>query len=94
MGFILDLGPTDVAGLLNASQSMLRGPPASKFIGLFIKNSNFQVSPCDPLDQNLQGWSLGICILPPPPVTLTHSRAIGALVLGGGGEGRHREELI
>ena len=67
MGFILDLGPTDVAGLLNASQSMLRGPPASKFIGLFIKNSNFQVSPCDPLDQNLQGWSLGTCILTPSP---------------------------
>ena len=82
MGFILDLGPTDVAGLLNASQSMLRGPPASKFIGLFIKNSNFQVSPCDPLDQNLQGWSLGMCFLTPPLVTLIHSRATGALVMG------------
>ena len=38
----------------------------------------------DPLDQNLQDWSLGICIIPDPlpPVTQSHSRATGALVLG------------
>ena len=46
---------------------------------------------CDTLDQNVQGWSLGICIITPPLVTLIHNRASGALVMGWGECG---EELI
>ena len=39
---------------------------------------------------DLWGWSPGLCILPPPLVTLTHSRATGALVIGMGGRGAWR----
>ena len=39
----------------------------------------------DPLDQNLQDWSLGICIITPPLVTLIHSRVVVTLVMREGG---------
>lgn len=61
---------------------MLRGPLHLNSLTVY-KKFKFQVSPCDPLDQNLQGWSLGTCILTPSLVTLIHSRAT---VYGSGGE--------
>ena len=54
-----------MAGLLNASQNVLRGPPAWDW----------------DVGSDLWGWSLGLCILTPSLVTLIHSRATGALVM-------------
>ena len=51
-------------------------------LGCLIKMQIPRPPLCDLLDQNLQGWSLGMCFLTPPLVTLIHSRATGALVLG------------
>ena len=50
-----------------------------------------QRTPCIPVHwdwdvgSDLWGWSLGLCILTPPLVTLIHSRATGAPVIGGRG---------
>ena len=52
-------------------------------IALFGNNSNSQAALEWPPGSDLWGWSLGLCILPPPLVTLIHSRAIGTLVMGG-----------
>ena len=60
-----------VAGLLNASQNVLRGPPCIPI-------------PWD-VGSDLWGWSLGLCIPTPSLVTLIHSRATGALVMEGRG---------
>ena len=43
---------------------------------------------------DLWGWSLGLCILTPSLVTLIHSRATGALVIGGRGGGGQRERNL
>ena len=53
-------------------------------VGCLVKIQISRSHLSDPLDQNLQDWSLGICTLTPPLGTLIHSRATGALVLGGG----------
>ena len=75
MGFIyiLDPGPTYVSG---------------RSVKCFSECA--QRTPCIPIHwdwdvgSNLWGWSLGLCILTPPLVTLIHSRASGALVMEGG----------
>ena len=54
-------------------------------------NSNSQAPLEWPPGSDLWGWSLGLCILTPPLVTLIHSRATGAPVIGGGDW--HGEEL-
>ena len=76
MGFIyiLDPGPTYVSG---------------RSVKCFSECA--QRTPCIPIHwdwdvgSNLWGWSLGLCILTPPLVTLIHSRATGTLVMEGGG---------
>ena len=74
MGFIytLDPGPTDVSG---------------RSVKCFSECS--QRTPCIPIHwdvgSDLWGWSLGLCILTPPLVTLIHSRATGTLVMEGSG---------
>ena len=75
MGFIyiLDPGPTYVSG---------------RSVKCFSECA--QRTPCIPVHwdwdvgSDLWGWSLGLCILTPPLVTLIHSRASGALVMEGG----------
>ena len=84
MGFILGLGLTDVSGRSVKCFSKCVQRTSCISLGCLIKIQIPMPHLCDPLDQNLQGWSLGICILPTslPPVTQSHSRATGALVLG------------
>ena len=77
------LGVTDMSGrsLKCFSKCAQRTPCVS--IALFGNNSNSQAALEWPPGSDLWGWSLGLCILPPPLVTLIHSRAIGTLVMGG-----------
>ena len=53
-------------------------------IAFFGKNANSQAPLAWPPGSDLWGWSLGLCILTPPLVTLIHSRATGAFVMGQG----------
>ena len=84
MGFILDLGLTDVSGRSVKCFSKCVQRTSCIPLGCLIKIQIPRPNLCDPLDQNLQGWSLGICILTPPLVTLIHSRATEVLVMGVG----------
>ena len=85
MGFILGLGLTDVSGRSVKCFSKCVQRTSCISLGCLIKIQIPMPHLCDPLDQNLQGWSLGICILTPPLVTLIHSRATEVLVMGVGG---------
>ena len=51
-------------------------------IAFFGKNANSQAPLEWPPGSDLWGWSLGLCILTPPLVTLIHSRATEAFVMG------------
>ena len=75
MGFIyiLDPGPTYVSGR------------SVKCFSECAQRTHCIPIPVDwDVGSDLWGWSLGLCILTPPLVTLIHSRATGAFVMGQG----------
>ena len=87
------LGVTDMSGRsLKCFSKCAQRTPCVR-IALFGNNSNSQAALEWPPGSDLWGWSLGLCILPPPLVTLIHSRAIGTLVMGGWVGGGRGEEL-
>ena len=84
------LGVTDMSGRsLQCFSKCAQRTPCVR-TALFGNNSNSQAALEWPPGSDLWGWSLGLCILPPPLVTLIHSRAIGTLVMGGGVGGVER----